>query len=214
MNNTGLLEQASGFWTHGNDAIPVHSSNFSQHKTNTGTLISQNKQTNKRKKTKQIKARWHPLQYSAGFFFLEGVVWSRDARKERVISGVFGAVVHKVCRGLGYLYPLNARLYSQLVHCPSGMGNVIGRVKLWRHPGRCNTGRCNVQSGIAVSPSTEAKLSPSTDWEETFPSARSLTAQCQNYTNVFTPQTVQNQLSGDLAVDFKAQLSLSADVKS
>lgn len=171
-----------------------------------------NKQTHKRKKKKQIKARWHPLQYSAGFFFLEGVVWSRDARKERVISGVFGAVVHKVCRGLGYLYPLNARLYSQLVHRPSGMGDVIGRVKLWRHPGRCNTGRCTVQSGIAVSPSTEAKLSPSTDWEETFPSALSLTAQCQNYTNVFTPQTVENKLSGDLAVDFQAQLSLSADV--
>lgn len=29
----------------------------------------------------------------------------------------------------------------------------------------------NVQSGLAVSPFTEAKQIPSTDWEETFPSA-------------------------------------------
>lgn len=43
-------------------------------------------------------------------------------------------------------------------------------------------GRGNVQSGLAVSPFTEAKLYPSTDWEETFPSALSLTAQCHNYT--------------------------------
>ncbi len=48
-------------------------------------------------------------------------------------------------------------------------------------------GRGNVQSGLAVSPFTEAKLYPSTDWEETFPSAVSLTAQCHNYTNVLTP---------------------------
>lgn len=41
-------------------------------------------------------------------------------------------------------------------------------------------GRGSVQSGIAVSPFTEAKLIPSTDWEETFPSALSLTAQCHN----------------------------------
>lgn len=38
-----------------------------------------------------------------------------------------------------YLYPLNARLYSQLLHRPPGMGDVIGTVSLRRHPGRINT---------------------------------------------------------------------------
>ena len=50
-----------------------------------------------------MKAKWHSLQYSAGFFVLEGIVWGRDAHKQRVVSGVFAAVVHKVCGGLGYL---------------------------------------------------------------------------------------------------------------
>lgn len=39
----------------------------------------------------------------------------------------------------------------------------------------------------AASPFTEVERIPSTHWEETFPSARRLTAQCHNYTNVFTP---------------------------
>lgn len=101
---------------------------------------------------------------------------------------MFTAVVHKVCRGLGYLCPLNARLYSQLLHRPPGLGDVIGTVSLRRHPGRYNTGRGNGQSGLAVSPYTEAELYPSTDWEETFPSAVSLTVKCHNYTNVLTHQ--------------------------
>lgn len=57
-------------------------------------------------------------------------------------------------------------------------------VTLYRHT-TVLPGRGNVQSGLAVSPFTEAKLYPSTDWEETFPSALSLTAQCHN--NVLTP---------------------------
>lgn len=64
-------------------------------KKNTATLISKTK--------KHIKAKWHLLQYSAGFFVLEGIVGSGDAHKKRVVSGMFIAVVHKVCRGLGYL---------------------------------------------------------------------------------------------------------------
>lgn len=38
-----------------------------------------------------------------------------------------------------YLYPLNARLYSQLLHRPPGMSDVIGTVSLRRHPGQINT---------------------------------------------------------------------------
>ncbi|CAJ1071863.1 Hypothetical predicted protein [Xyrichtys novacula] len=68
-------------------------------------------------------------------------------------------------------------------------------------------GRGNAQSGLAVSPFTEAELYPSTDWEETFPSTLSLTAQCHNYTIVFTPQTVKNQLDMDLTGLFKAAVS-------
>lgn len=40
-----------------------------------------------------------------------------------------------------YLYPLNARLYFQLLHNPPGMDNVIGTVSLRRHPGQHNTAR-------------------------------------------------------------------------
>lgn len=58
---------------------------------------------NKQKKKKNVKAKWHPLQYSAGFFVLEGIVWSGDSHKEGVVSVVFIAVVHKVRGGLGYL---------------------------------------------------------------------------------------------------------------
>lgn len=102
---------------------------------------------------------------------------------------MFTAVGHEVRTGFGYPYPLNAGLYFQLLHRSSGVGDVIGTVSLRRHPGQINTGRGNVQSGLAVPPFTEAKLYPSTDWEETFPSALSLTAQCHNYTSVFTPWT-------------------------
>lgn len=63
-------------------------------KKNTATLIS---------KKKHIEAKWQPLQYSARFFVLEGIVWSGDAHKERVMFGVFIAVVHKVRTSLGYL---------------------------------------------------------------------------------------------------------------
>lgn len=38
-----------------------------------------------------------------------------------------------------YLYPLDARLYSQLLHCSPGMGDIIGAVSLRRHPGQRNT---------------------------------------------------------------------------
>lgn len=49
--------------------------------------------------------------------------------------------------------------------------------------GSCHTlffvlpGRSGVRLGLAASPFTEAKLYPSTDWEETFPCAVSLTQQ-------------------------------------
>lgn len=38
-----------------------------------------------------------------------------------------------------YLYPLNAGLYSQLLHRSSGVADVIGTVSLRRHPGQINT---------------------------------------------------------------------------
>lgn len=77
-----------------------------------------------------------------------------------------------------------------------------GNVTVYRHMAVL-PGRGNVQSGLAASPFTEAKLYPSTDWEETFPSALSLTAQCHNYTNVFTPWTEEKQLYVDLTGDFR-----------
>lgn len=54
-------------------------------------------------KNKDTKATLRPLQYSAGLFVLEGVFRSLDAHEQRVVSGVFGAVGHQVCRGFGYL---------------------------------------------------------------------------------------------------------------
>lgn len=59
-----------------------------------------NKQTKKKQKK---RTKRYPLKYSAGSFVLEGIVWSGDAHEERVVSGVFAAVIHEVCRGLGYL---------------------------------------------------------------------------------------------------------------
>lgn len=43
------------------------------------------------------------LQYRAGLFILEGIVRGGDAHQERVVSGVFTAVVHEVSRGFGHL---------------------------------------------------------------------------------------------------------------
>lgn len=42
-----------------------------------------------------------------------------------------------------YLYPLDACLYSQLLHRPPGMGDVIGAVSLRRHPGQISTAMKN-----------------------------------------------------------------------
>lgn len=75
--------------------------------------------------------------------------------------------------------------------------------------------RCN-QSRLAgspiwfffVPPLLEAQQIPSTDWEETFPSALSLTAQCHNSTSVFTAHTHTPGRSLSLYVD------LGADVKA
>lgn len=128
----------------GYDTITVHPS-----------LSSKQTEYSNINKQKHIKAKWFPLQYSAGFFVLERIVWGGDAHKERVVSGMFTAVVHKVRRGLWYLYPLNAGLYSQLLHRSLGLGDVIGAVRLRWHPWQFNTGRAGyVQSGLAVSPST------------------------------------------------------------
>lgn len=69
----------------------------SQKKKITATLISKQKKKNKK------RTKLYPLKYSAGSFVLEGIVWSGDAHEERVVSGVFAAVIHEVCRGLGYL---------------------------------------------------------------------------------------------------------------
>lgn len=60
-----------------------------------------NKKKKKSNTRKRLKWRW--LQYSAWFFVLEGIVWSRDAHEEGVVPRVFVAVVHEVYRGLGYL---------------------------------------------------------------------------------------------------------------
>lgn len=102
--NTGLWgEEIASLWIHGGwiaellrEHVVMIWSQPTPHKKNSNI----NKQ--KKKKT-HVKAKGHPLQYSAGFFVLEGIVWSGDAHKEGVVSGVFTAVVHKVCRGLGYL---------------------------------------------------------------------------------------------------------------
>lgn len=73
-------------WRHGNDVITVHPSLSSQQK--------EYSNINKQNKRKHIKAKWHPLQYSAGFFVLEGIVWGGNAHEERVVSSMFMAVVH------------------------------------------------------------------------------------------------------------------------
>lgn len=74
-----------------------------------------------------------------------------------------------------------------------------------------------MQSGLAVSPSTEAELYPSTDWEETFPSALWLSAQCHNYSSVFTAQPEDRQLDMELSDSRRCPVtppSLSADSRS
>lgn len=50
-----------------------------------------------------MKAGRRSLQYSAGFFVLEGIVRGRDAHEQRVVPGVLAAVVHEVYRGPGHL---------------------------------------------------------------------------------------------------------------
>lgn len=62
---------------------------------------------------------------------------------------MFAAVVHKVRRGLGNLYPLNACFYPQLLHRPPSMGDVIGTVSLRRHAGQSTLDGVNVQSSLS-----------------------------------------------------------------
>lgn len=52
----------------------------------------------------------------------------------------------------------------------------LAHVTLYRHMAVL-PGRGSARLGLAVSPFTEAKLYPSTNWEETFPCAVSLTEQ-------------------------------------
>lgn len=84
-----------------------------------------------------------------------GVFCAReDADPTQVIKWIEG---FNMCRQWGlfigalYLYPLKARLYSQLLHRLPGMADVVGAVRLWRHLARCNTVTKNKGESLSTS---------------------------------------------------------------